>query len=162
MSSKISFYLYCEHANDLPARLSFAKKNHCDILITPIVNPLFTREFENKTIAENHLHFTRSDLIMEHANWSKKIVAKLSDYIDCDSLDESIRKHSEKTLKQEIAFAQHLSSEGPMLIKLKRTNTVNLARIIGAEIQGIYKKINQKSSFFKQLWFFLFNRYNAS
>lgn len=141
MAAKISICLYSDHATNLPAKLNFAQKNLCSVVITPIVNPLFKREFEDEAVAEKHLRFSRSDLILEPVDWLNKIVAKISDHIDCDSPDENIRKHSEKILKQEITYAQHLSSQGFMLINLRGTNTLNLARIISAEAQGIRKNI---------------------
>lgn len=136
MSVKTSICLYRDHACDLPASIKFAERNGCDVIITSITHPLFYRETEDTDISERHIQFTRSDLILEPVEWLNKIVAKLSNYVDCDSSDVSIRKQGERILRQEIALAQHLSSHGYMLINLKNTNTLNLARIITAEIQG--------------------------
>lgn len=136
MSSKTLICLYKEHAADLPVTISFADHYTFDAVITPIVSPLFHREFVHEEIANRHLAFSRSDLILEPNIWLHKVVAKFSDYIDCDSDDDNIRKHSEMTLKQEMAYAQHLAQHGYSLIQLKGTNSLNLARIVAENVQG--------------------------
>lgn len=106
------------------------------MVVTQIVNPLFYREFTDVSIKSRHGVFTRSDLIVEPTTWSLKIISKLSDYIDCDSADPIVRGHSEATLKQEMIYAQHLAQQGSMLVKLKGSKTVNLARIVTRNISG--------------------------
>lgn len=50
-----------------------------------------------------------SDLILGPAQWSNHVVGKISEWIDLDSEDERLRLDSELTLKQEIAWASHVS-----------------------------------------------------
>lgn len=114
----------------------FAEENSIDIIVTPIVNPLYSREFINQDIADRHKNFSRSDLILHPSMWMTKIVAKISDYIECDSNDSNVRTHSSATLEQEMGFAQHLAAQGYMLIPLRDTNTLNLARVIARNLSG--------------------------
>jgi type II protein arginine methyltransferase len=50
-----------------------------------------------------------SDLVLSPSQWSSHIVGKLSEWIDLDAEDEQLRLDSELTLKQEVAWATHLS-----------------------------------------------------
>lgn len=126
--------LYQEHISNLRSSLTRINE-HFDMLVTPIVNPLYYRDFEDDTLSTRHAIFSRSDLILEANEWHQKIIAKISDYIDCDSLDETVRKHSVKTLIQELSFADHLLN-GYVLIKLKSERSINLARIVSRQIKS--------------------------
>ena len=136
MATKTLISLYKDHAVDLPEVIKQAESNQFDVVITPIVNPLFYREFQNEPIASRHILFTRSDLILKPQDWLNKVVVKLSDYIDCDSENHHVRKHSEATLIQEMLYAAHLAHNGYSIVRLKGTNTLNLARIITNNLKG--------------------------
>lgn len=134
MAKNTLFALYNEQAVDLPAAIKFVESQSCDMIITPIVNQLFHREFVLPRIAQKHLRFTRSDLSLESLDWSTKVIGKLSEKIlSCDSPDT---KNSEASLRQELSFAHHCISNAYTLIKLRDAQTVNLARTINAELQG--------------------------
>lgn len=141
MTTKTTICLYREHVTNLRATIKFAESHSCDTIITPIVNPLFYPEFEHLPICQHHIRFTRSELVLEPSVWLNKVVPKLSDSIDCDSVDRNVRKHSALVLKREIAYSQHLSSYGYTLIRLRGTNTLNMAKILMSELQG--KKENE-------------------
>lgn len=138
MTPKALIFLYKEHVSNLPEVIKFAEYNSIDMIITPIVNPLFHREFEVATLSERHIKFTRPDLILEPNIWASKIICKLSDTADCDSDNYDVRMHAEKTIQQEINFAQHLACHGTMLMRLHGLNTVNLARTITRNLTGIF------------------------
>lgn len=139
MTKNTLIALYNEQAVDLPAALKFVESQSCDMVITPIVNQLFHREFILPRIAQKHLRFTRSDLSLEASDWLTKVIGKLSDKVmGCDSPDTNVRKNSEATLRQELAFAHHCISNAYTMIRLRDTNTINLARTINAELQGQY------------------------
>lgn len=140
-TEKIPVYLYRECVADLPKAVDFSEQMKCNVLITSITNPNFRREFTKQSVRDNHLRFTRSELLLEPAKWQTQVVAKLSDSIDCDSSDENIRKNGESTLKQEIAFAQHVAGHGSVLVKINGTNTSNLARILSSELTGSFLKL---------------------
>lgn len=135
---KIPIYLYKESVSDLVAAVEFSEKINCNSLITSIANPQFRREFHREPLRQNHIRFTRSELLLEPSKWQTQVVAKLSDEIDCDSDDVNIRKFSESTISQEIAFAQHVAGNGQILVKVRGSNTSNLARKVSSELTGKY------------------------
>lgn len=61
-------------------------------------------------------------------NRLNQVVLKVSNDIDLDSENDVIRKHSERTLAQEIHMAEHLVQNGYVMIKLKPGKSTNLAR----------------------------------
>lgn len=136
-TAKIPIYLYKECVTDLPKALEYSEQKKCNVLITAITNPNYRREFIAEPLRQNHIRFTRSELLLEPSKWQNQVVAKLSDWIDCDSIDDNIRKQSEAAIKQEIAFSHHVAGHGhQMLVKVRGTNTSNLARMICAELTG--------------------------
>lgn len=142
-TEKIPILLYKECVADLKQAVQFSEEKNCNVLITSITNPNFRREFNGEPLKCSHLRFTRSELLLEPSKWQSQVVAKLSDWIDCDSIDENVRKFSESIIKQEIAFSQHVASHGIMLIKIRGTNTSNLARTISADLTGTQPYSNQ-------------------
>lgn len=135
-TEKIPILLYKECVSDLKQALQFAEEKNCNVLVTSIANPNFRREFSREPMKSNHLRFTRSELLLAPSKWQSQVAAKLSDWIDCDSIDENVRRSSEATIKQEIAFSQHVASHGTVLIKIRGTDTANLARTISSELTG--------------------------
>lgn len=137
MAKNILIALYDEQTMDLPAAVKFVESRTCDMIITPLINRLFHREFVDQRIAPKHLRFTRSELTLESNDWLTKVVGKLNDKVlGCDSSDTNVRKHSEASLRQELTFAQHCVSNAFTLLQLRDTNTVNLARTINSVIEG--------------------------
>lgn len=129
--------LYNEQASDLPAAIKFVESQSCDMVITPVVNQLYHREFIQPRIAQKHIRFARSDLSLESPDWLTKVIGKLSNTVlGCDSPDNNVRKNAEATLRQELAFAHHCISNAFTLIQIRDTRTINLARTINAELQG--------------------------
>ena len=47
--------------------------------------------------------------MLDSGTWSSCVVGKLSEWLNLDSADLSVRTASEKAFKQEMAFASHLS-----------------------------------------------------
>lgn len=142
-TAKIPVLLYREYVADLLKAVEFSEATNCNAIITSITNPSFRREFTRVPLNTHHLRFTRSELLLEPDKWQNQVVAKLSDWIDCDSVDENVRKSSESIVKQEIAFSQHVASHGTTLIKIHGTNTSNLARTLSAELKGIIRTTNK-------------------
>lgn len=137
MAPKTLIILYKEHVSSLPEAIKLANYNSIDMIVTPITNPLFYREFHDTHLSARHLKFTRSDLVLEPSIWAHKMVCKLSDSIDCDSSSYNVRAHSAATVQQEIHFAQHVACHGNMLLRIRGTNTLNLARIVTQNLTGI-------------------------
>lgn len=125
----MSLFLYNEKASNLQDAVEFAESRGCDATITSIAHQNFNREFIRSPISTRHLNFTRSSLLVEAATWRNHLILKLSnDVTDCDSTNATIRGNAESTLVQEIEFAQHCTVTFTIL-RLKNTNTVNLARL---------------------------------
>lgn len=129
-------YLYKENETDLVGTLNQSEKLNCNGLIAYVVNPKFGTKDPKK-----HIRFTRSELLLDSSKWENQIISKLSNSIDCDSPNEDIRLHSESVLKQELAYAQHVSVRGDIMIELHGTKTSNLARLISSELTGIKNHI---------------------
>lgn len=142
----VKIVLYREHASNLPEAVRNAETNLMDMIITPIANPLYYRDFDG--LKQRHLAFTRPDLIMEPTNWMSRVICKISDYIDCDSDDVNVRRHSENVVKQEIAFAQHVVQTGNLLVRLKGPENINLARMLTRELTG-----RRQLGFCIRIWF---------
>ncbi|KAG5589144.1 hypothetical protein H5410_039658 [Solanum commersonii] len=64
------------------------------------------------------LPFAGSDLVLSPSQWSSHVVGKISSWLDLDSEDEMLRRDSEITLKQEIAWASHLSLQSSHIFRL--------------------------------------------
>jgi type II protein arginine methyltransferase len=86
---------------------------------------------------KRHIKFSRSDLILPPAEWLHRVISKINENIDCDSLNDQYRRYSEKVLIQEIEYAEHLIQHGYVMIKLKSSKCVNLARIASRNIKGL-------------------------
>lgn len=140
MCTKTSLFLFNESVSDIEKSIGFAVDHGCDAIITPITHQKYKQEFNSadQNIVERHLNFSRSDLIMMPSVWMNKVITKLSrDVLGCDSNDINIRKHAEALLSQEVAYANHCqSSAGSILVELKGTKTVNLARMLRGKIAG--------------------------
>lgn len=134
--SKLYVSLYQEYCPSLRDSLKHLAEDGYDMMVTPIVNPLFRRNFDDTNgLAKRHTVFSRSDLILEAAEWHGKIMAKVSETIDCDSACDRIRKHSERTLVQELSFSEHLMN-CYVLVQLRAGPSVNLARTLSRHIKG--------------------------
>lgn len=150
---KIPIYLYKDCVSDLVEAVEYSEQINCNVLVTSITNPQFKREFHHQPLCRSHIRFTRSELLLEPSKWMSQVVAKLSDNIDCDSPNETVRKSSEATIKQEISFAQHVAHQ--MLCKINGTNTSNLARTICAELTGrIYVAKSKRKIIVRQSYIF--------
>jgi protein arginine N-methyltransferase 5 len=113
----------------LPAVLSHSLSSAFDFLLAPLVSapPLPTSSSAPPSETEAYsprsaqvdpeyrptpgavLPVAASDLVLSPSQWSSHIVGKISEWIDLDSEDAQLRLDSELTLKQEIAWASHLS-----------------------------------------------------
>lgn len=131
--AKTQVNLLVNHANDLQYTLSLAQNNGFDSITTPLVNPMFQREFDDKyhPIRERHIPFSRSDLIFKSSQWLNCVIGRLNDsYLDADSDCPTIRKQAEATLNQEMQFAEHAIQNGYCMVRLTGGRTQNLSRIL--------------------------------
>lgn len=130
-NNNLPIYLYRDAVCDIAKSVDELSVHKLG-LITSIVHP----NFERNATSDEHIRFTRSELLMDPNKWETNVIAKLSDPINCDSPNDKLRIRAEAKLKQEMDFAQHLVSRGRILIKLHGTNTSNLARFVDSELTG--------------------------
>ncbi|KAI0207200.1 Protein arginine N-methyltransferase 5 [Lamellibrachia satsuma] len=116
---------------DINGTLNEAVKSGFDFACVPIVNPRYKREFVNGPAKNRCEALTRSDMLLTSEDWGSLIVAKMSPWLQTDSTNDIIRKNSTLAMKQELAFASHLSVPA-ILIPLKGPNCANLSRILNS------------------------------
>ncbi|XP_077982145.1 protein arginine N-methyltransferase 5-like [Glandiceps talaboti] len=110
-----------------------------DFVAVPIVHPRFKREFVSGAAKDRPGAFTRSDLLLSSHDWSSLVVGKVSPWLQLDAEDETIRKNSELALKQELAYAGHLSMPA-VLVNLTSGNCVNFGRVLLSHMLGGYNQ----------------------
>lgn len=122
MNNKPLLVLYPNHVTDLELAVETVKKVNFDRIVIEISN---TTAFKQRT--PNHQQFTKCDLLLKSGDWRNKVILKLSSAIDCDSLDESTQKNSEKQLHLEIAWSKHLNHNACILVQLLNDQSDNLS-----------------------------------
>jgi type II protein arginine methyltransferase len=112
---------------DLVDTLDKASKTQQDFIITPLFHPRNRREGiiyssssssssssicvtpgDGSTMNSNLKLLTRSDMVLPSKDWVSNVVGKLSEWIDCDNVNENIQLQSYDVLIQEITWAAHL------------------------------------------------------
>ncbi|KAK8523079.1 hypothetical protein V6N13_113053 [Hibiscus sabdariffa] len=134
---------YCgvetEFDDDVPRLLSFnLSSTGFDFVVAPLTDPTYRPSLIEADNASSHVPpFAGSDLVLSPAQWSSHVVGKISSWIDLDSEDEIVRMDSETTLKQEIAWATHLSLQACLLPSPKGASCANYARCVNQILQGL-------------------------
>ena len=121
---------------NLPSFIETAHQNNFTVVAAPINCTDIPLEFEREPMNEKQSQFTYSDLILTPDQWNGKVIAMLTDTIDCDSSDEQVRKNSEEILKRDLSWAEHLLYGGFTMIKLKGGNNSNLAKVLNSRSKG--------------------------
>ncbi|TKY74651.1 arginine N-methyltransferase 1.5 [Spatholobus suberectus] len=133
---------YCgvetEFNDDMPHVLHFnLYSGSFDFVLAPLMDPSYRPSLVQKDgLGSGVLPFAGSDLVLSPSQWSSHVVGKISSWIDLDSEDETLRIDSETTLKQEIAWASHLSLQACLLPAPKGTSCANYARCVNQILQG--------------------------
>ncbi|XP_062117161.1 protein arginine N-methyltransferase 1.5 [Humulus lupulus] len=126
-------------SHDMPQLLS----NHIcgagfDFVVAQLMDPAYRPSLMQKEGGEyGALPFAGSDLVLSPSQWSSHVVGKVSSWIDLDSEDEILRLDSETTLKQEIAWASHLSLQACLLPAPKGKSCANYARCANQILQSL-------------------------
>ncbi|KAI5656709.1 hypothetical protein M9H77_25502 [Catharanthus roseus] len=133
---------YCgvetEFSDDMPYVLSYNLQGGFDFVVAPLMDPTYRPStMKSGNDASHVLPFAGSDLVLSPSQWSFHVVGKISSWIDLDSEDEILRKDSEITLKQEIAWASHLSLHACMLPSPKGSSCANYARCVNQILQSL-------------------------
>ncbi|PKA57891.1 Protein arginine N-methyltransferase 5 [Apostasia shenzhenica] len=133
---------YCgvetDFSDDMPHVLTHNLSGGFDFVLAPLVDPSYRPSLSTKSAnGSSVLPVAASDLILSPAQWSSHVVGKISYWIDLDSDDEKLRMDSEITLKQEIAWASHLSVQACLLPPPKKGSCGNYARCVSQILQGL-------------------------
>ncbi|KAF4403504.1 hypothetical protein G4B88_008150 [Cannabis sativa] len=126
-------------SHDMPQLLS----NHIcgagfDFVVAQLMDPAYRPSLLQKEGGEyGALPFAGSDLVLSPSQWSSHVVGKVSSWIDLDAEDEILRLDSETTLKQEIAWASHLSLQACLLPAPKGKSCANYARCVNQILQSL-------------------------
>lgn len=129
-----------EFQEDMPQLLSFNLSSSAafDFVVAPVMDPTYRPSLMvNDRKRSGVLPVAGSDLVLSPAQWSSHVVGKLSSWIDLDSEDKILRLDSEITLKQEIAWASHLSLQACLLPTPRGASCANYARCVNQILQGL-------------------------
>lgn len=99
------------NAPRLSEELHAALGSDAQQLVTPLVHPRYRRNHERARDEP----MTRSDLLLNSAQWGDQVLGKLSPWLQLDSPHTSIRRRSEEAFKQEVMWATHLTVGGLLL-----------------------------------------------
>jgi protein arginine N-methyltransferase 5 len=125
---RITCGLSTNHVADINAMLNKALEMKYDFIVVPLFHPRSRRDASNVSDSRSG-PITRSDLVMESRTWTTCIVGKISPWMNLDSPCEHIRDSSEKALKQELAWAVHLSVPA-VLLPTPSFDCANFAHVI--------------------------------
>ncbi|XP_031374612.1 protein arginine N-methyltransferase 1.5 isoform X2 [Punica granatum] len=134
---------YCgvetEFSDDVPGLLSYnISSGGFDFVVAPLMNPSYRPSSVGKDGRNSSvMPVAGSDLVLSPSEWSSRVVGKISSWIDLDSEDQTLRLDSETTLKQELAWASHLSLQACLLPAPKGASCANYARSINQVLQGL-------------------------
>ncbi|RXH72535.1 hypothetical protein DVH24_012219 [Malus domestica] len=134
---------YCgvetEFNDDMPHVLAFnLSHGSFDFILAPLMDPAYRPSLMQKDSGVSGvLPFAGSDLVLSPSQCSGHVIGKVSSWIDLDSEDEILRCDSETTLKQEIAWASHLSLQACLLPAPRGKSCANYARCVNQLLQGL-------------------------
>ncbi|KAI7752505.1 hypothetical protein M8C21_015856 [Ambrosia artemisiifolia] len=133
---------YCgvetEFNDDMPHVLSHNINGGFDFVVAPLMEPGYRPSLVNSVNKETTvLPFAGSDLVLSPAQWSSHVVGKISSWIDLDSEDDVLREDSEIALKQELAWASHLSLQACLLPTPKGKSCANYARCVNQILENL-------------------------
>ncbi|KAF7817197.1 protein arginine N-methyltransferase 1.5 [Senna tora] len=125
--------------DDMPHVLAFnLASGGFDFVVATLMDPAYRPSLVKKdSLSSGVLPFASSDLVLSPSQWSSHVVGKISSWIDLDSEDETQRMDSETTLKQEIAWASHLSLQACLLPAPKGTSCANYGRCVNQILQNL-------------------------
>lgn len=131
--------LYKESDSNLQQALENAKQIDCDTIVATIINPAYKRYCDVDSLSKNSiLPFTRSDLTFTPEIWECNIICKISDEIDCDSVDDKIRAFSQSFLERQISYVQYIARHNRFSIAIRSKSTANLAHIVSNSLKSRY------------------------
>ncbi|KAL5074258.1 hypothetical protein RYX36_013242 [Vicia faba] len=128
-----------EFSDDMPEVITFnLSTGKFDFVVAPLTDPSYRPSLVPKdSFGSAAPPFAGSDLVLSPSQWSSHVVGKISSWIDLDSEDETVRIDSETTLRQELAWASHLSLQASLLPAPKGSTCANYARCVNQILQDL-------------------------
>ena len=108
--------------------------NEMYFAVMPLAHPRSRREYND--VVKRDEPFTRSDLTLPSNVWSTNVIGALSPWINLDSSSHRVRINSEKAIKQEMMWAQHISCSAVVAPTPSRHGCRNYARTIYGQFSG--------------------------
>ncbi|EHA8586617.1 putative protein arginine N-methyltransferase [Cocos nucifera] len=134
----------------MPQVLTFNLSGGFDFVMAPLIDPSYRpNSVKKEANGTSVLPVAASDLILGPSQWSSHVVGKISSWIDLDSEDEELRLDSEITLKQEIAWASHLSLQACLLPPPRSASCGNYARCVNQILQAAVKGYLDAGRFYR-------------
>lgn len=101
--------IHLSFAVDLGSALQqFVYNGYFAFVLTPLVHPRLRRD--GGVVSDRRTTpLTRSDLVLESSAWNTTVIGQVSPWLELDSADAGVRVASEKALREELAWASHLS-----------------------------------------------------
>lgn len=124
---------------NLQQTIEYAKLNKFSaIAINSINYGLKDRELVRKPLLDQHIPFSRSDLVLPAIDWARKIIVILSDTFGIDSKNQKVRQAKEALLCQELNHANYLQSSGYVMLRLNYgKNLENLSRVLMSKVKCV-------------------------
>lgn len=122
---------------DINTALDNTCKSGFDFLCIPVVNPRYKREFVRGPSKKRTGPFTRSDLVLSSHDWNMFIGLKISPWLQTDASNVEIRRNSEHSFKQELAWSSYLSVP-VIIIQLHNSRVTNMTRILNTHMINSY------------------------
>lgn len=128
---------------DIKTSLTSVLTDGFDFITVPLVHPRNRRDSAATGISiKRSAAFTKSDLNLQSQNWTRSIVGKVSEWLwpALESMGQngemsSIRRNAEDALKQELAWASHLSLPAVIFPQLPSGDSANTRRLINQCVQ---------------------------
>eukprot|EP00741_Cyanophora_paradoxa_P021378 tig00021350_g20637.t1 len=120
---------------DICAALSSAREQNFDFVSLPLVHPRYYRDLADSTHRRPE-PFTRSDLLLNSSQWSHYVVGKVSACLQFDSPVAATRRNAELALRQELAWATHLSLPA-VLLPTPSFHSTNFAKTTNQALLGL-------------------------
>ncbi len=128
MDPTLSIGVQTTHVRDIKASLKQRQQIEADFLLVPLFHPRLRRDSRQISCLRN-APSTRSDRELQCQEWANNVIGHVSDWIDLDNEDLSIRRDSFTGLKQELMWASHLCLQA-VLLPVPRLISPNFARAV--------------------------------
>lgn len=118
--------------SDLQACLTEGLHSNYSFIISPVVHPRFRRPFTSTGRVGG---FTRSDMVLSPQDWTSRMVAKVSPYLNPDCSSPLVRQRHQDCLNEELNYCKGLGVPA-IILSLHGRESNNLARIVQSHYES--------------------------